>query len=109
MKTKKNVVFGIISYCVGRESKAFAFNMNTMKIMHKSPRSRVPSTNYESSMLKFGNEEVIIKNNSNLEIRINTMIIGERYFEFSKEELVGRDEEGEVALEAMEVHRLIAI
>lgn len=109
MKTKKNVVFGVMSYWIGRESKAFAFNLNTMKIMHKSPKSKVSSTAYESSMLKFGNEEIIIRNNSNLEIKINTLIIGERYFDFSKEDLVGKEEGETVLLEAMEIHRLTAL
>lgn len=94
MKTKKNVVFGVVTYYSGNESKAFAFNLSTMKIMQKSQRSRQnTSTSYESSMLKFGNEEIIIKNNSNLEIKINTLIIGERYFDFSKENLVGKEDE----------------
>jgi hypothetical protein len=31
-------------------------------------------------MLRFGNDEIVIKNNSSLEIKVNTMIIGERYF-----------------------------
>jgi len=109
MKTKKNVVFGVVSYHIGRESKAFAFNLSSMKVMHKSPRSRVPATNYESSMLRFGNEELILRNNSSLDIRVNTMIIGERYFEFLKEDLVGKDEGDSVALEAMEIHRLIPL
>lgn len=55
MKTKKNVVFGLISDSVGHDSKAFAFNLHTRKIMNKSQRTRQSSTNYESSMLKFGN------------------------------------------------------
>ena len=64
-----------------------------MKIMHKSVRTKLQSTAYESSMLKFGNDEIVIRNNSSLEIKINTMIIGERYFEFLKEDLVGKEEE----------------
>ena len=60
-------------------------------------------------MLKFGNDEIIIKNNVSLEIKINTMIIGERYFEFSKEDLLGRDETDSLALEAMEIHRLVTV
>ena len=64
-----------------------------MKIMHKSVRTKLQPTAYESSMLKFGNDEIVIRNNSSLEIKINTMIIGERYFEFLKEDLVGKEEE----------------
>ena len=110
LKTKKNVVFGVIASSVGRDSRAFAFNLSTMKIMHKFAKSRVSTaSSFESSMLKFGNDEIIIKNNVSLEIKINTMIIGERYFEFSKEDLLGRDETDSLALEAMEIHRLVTV
>ena len=91
MKTKKDVVFGVISDSVGKESKALAFNLKTRKIMKKSQRAKVSSTSYENSMLKFGNDEIVIRNNSSLNIRVNTMILGERYFEFSKEDLVGKE------------------
>ena len=46
-------------------------------------------------MLKFGNDEIVLRNNSNLEIRVNTMILGERYFEFIKDDLVGKGETGD--------------
>ena len=91
MKTKKDVVFGVISDSVGKESKALAFNLKTRKIMKKSQRAKASSTSYENSMLKFGNDEIVIRNNSSLNIRVNTMILGERYFEFSKEDLVGKE------------------
>jgi hypothetical protein len=76
MKTKNDVIFGVISDSVGKESKAFAFNLKTKKIMKKSQRARNSSTTYESSMLKFGNDEIVIRNNYNLNIKINTMILG---------------------------------
>ncbi|MFM7850878.1 MAG: hypothetical protein ACKO96_02960 [Flammeovirgaceae bacterium] len=46
-------------------------------------------------MLKFGNDEIVIRNNSNLEARVNTMILGERYFDFTREDLVGKGEAGD--------------
>jgi len=109
MKTKKDVVFGVISDSVGKESKALAFNLKTKKIMRKSQRTKNPSTAYDSSMLKFGNDEIIIRNNSSLSIRVNTMILGERYFEFTKEDLVGKETSETVELESLEIHKITAI
>lgn len=100
MKTKKDVVFVVISDSVGKESNAIALNLKTRKIMKKSQRAKSSSTSYESSMLKFGNDEIVIRNNSNLNIRVNTMIMGQRYFEFSKEDLVGKETGETVELES---------
>lgn len=61
-------------------------------------------------MLKFGNDEIVLRNNANLEIRVNTMILGERYFEFIKDDLVGKGETGDyVQLEGFEIHKIIAV
>jgi hypothetical protein len=46
LKTRQNITFGVISTFLGRDSKAFAFNLNTRKIMNKSQKSRLPSGIY---------------------------------------------------------------
>jgi hypothetical protein len=43
LKTRQNITFGAF---LGRDSKAFAFNLNTRKIMNKSQKSRLPSGIY---------------------------------------------------------------
>jgi hypothetical protein len=53
-KSKKQVVFGVISQFLGKEAKSIAFNLNTMKVFKKSDRSRVLASNYDSGFLKFG-------------------------------------------------------
>lgn len=77
--------------------------------MKKSQRAKASSTSYENSMLKFGNDEIVIRNNSSLNIRVNTMILGERYFEFSKEDLVGKETGETVELQSFEIHKIIAV
>lgn len=55
----------------------------------------------------FGQGEIRLKNNWSPEVIVNSRIFGERYFNFKKEELVGKGEEGDsVSLECIEIHRL---
>ena len=56
MKTKRNVVFGVISDSIGLGSRAYAFNLQKKKIMIKSQKTRLASSKYESSMLRFGGD-----------------------------------------------------
>lgn len=52
--------------------------------MGKTGNTRIQSTTFENNYLKFGNDEISIKNNVSLEIKVNTVILGQRYYTFSK-------------------------
>mgnify|MGYP000492375372 CR=1 FL=1 len=86
-----------------------AINLTDMKVLQKVEKSRANSSNFDNSYLKFGNEEIIMRNNGPLEVKVNTAIIGERYFSFRRDDLVSRKEESStIPLEAMEIHRIYA-
>lgn len=84
------------------------FNITDMKTIRRVEKTRAYSTNFDNNFLKFGNEEITMKNNQGkLEVNISTAIIGEKYYNFKRDELLGRrDEYSAVALEAMEIHRI---
>lgn len=62
------------------------------RVVKKNERTRAQSTTYDNNVLRFGNNEIMIKNGINLELNVNTAIMGERYFTFTREELVGKEE-----------------
>jgi hypothetical protein len=103
MRTRRQVVLGVVATGVGRDSRAFAFNLSSGRVLQRAAKSRLAAgCSFESSMLKFGNEEIILKNNSAPEVRVNTMVIGEKYFEFAREDLFGKEEsDNTVVLEAI--------
>lgn len=75
-----------------------AVNLTAMKSMKKSGSSRAMPSSFDNNILKFGNEEISIKNGWGLDLNVNTGIIGERYFSFTREEFVGHGEVSPVAL-----------
>ena len=55
-KTKKENTFAVISQALGKESSSFVVNLNNMKVLYKTYKTRASSGNYENSVLKFGND-----------------------------------------------------
>lgn len=88
----------MVSSSIGRDSASLAVNLTIMKTMKKVASSRAMPSSFENNVLKFGNEEISIKNGWGLDLNVNTGIIGERYFNFSREEFVGKGEVSPVAL-----------
>lgn len=99
-------VFGLICSSIGKEAEVLAYNLRTMKLMDKLPKSRAMPCSFENNTLKFGNEEISIKNNGRLELNLNTSIVGEKYFNFGREDLVGAGLNNPISLDALEIHRI---
>ena len=65
-KTKRQIIFAVVSQFLGRDSASIAINLTEKKILKKAEKTRAISGNFENNMLKFGNEEITIKNNGSL-------------------------------------------
>ncbi len=52
-----------------------------------------------------GQGEIRFRNNSNLEVVVNSRIYSTRYFSFKKEELVGTNADN-LSVDAMEIHKI---
>lgn len=92
-------MFGVVASSLGRDGKGTALNLTGKRVMKRNERSRVGSCIFDNNTLKFGNDEITVKNNSVPEVRVNTTIIGEKYFMFNREDLIGKGESSPVLLD----------
>ena len=95
-KSKKQVIFAVLSQGLGKGSISMVVNLTDNKIFNKSDKTKATSGSFDGVNLKFGSEEISIKNNGPLEVRVSTAIFGERYYTFKKEELVSKKEEANI-------------
>jgi hypothetical protein len=74
---------------LGKDAAVMAYNLTDKKVIRKSDRFRSKTCSFESNILKFGNDEIVLKNILPFEVVVNSTIIGETYFKFKREELLG--------------------
>lgn len=98
----KNAIFGVISKGLGVKSQALLFNANSGKSF--TGDIKTDSTQYEGGNLVFGYGEIRFKNNTNMEFIVNIRAFGNKYFNFKKEDIIGKEEA--TFLDALEIYRI---
>lgn len=108
LRSQKGEIFGLMANSVGNNSNAMAFNASQRTIFKKSEKADLlKGAEYTAGYLSFGSSEVRLKQNGNCEVFVVNGMIGQRYFDFNREQLAGYNEEKEaVALSAIELHKL---
>lgn len=104
VKLKSSVIFGVICSGIGPGSRATAINATSDRSFSGEQKS-ISSTNFDGSFLVIGQGEIRFRNNSNLEVVVNSRIYSTRYFSFKKEELVGTNADN-LSVDAMEIHKI---